>query len=167
MGSWASDGEALKAIGGKIADEFSRDFFLQHVSVTGRRVALTVDGMPPPTPDDLLWRELISLPAVIMATPRSAPGARVYDLALSGGGAAGDLVAAGVLKPLNAKLGQTCFALGPIAGDAVTVVFDKRCSEAPIFSRMESNPPAGFYVEPPPRQKAVIRDPESLRKLAI
>jgi serine/threonine-protein kinase len=167
MGSWASDGEALKAIGGKIADEFSRDFFLQHVSVTGRRVALTVDGMPPPTPDDVLWRELISLPAVIMATPRSASGGRVYDLALSGGGAAGDLVAAGVLKPLNAKLGQTCFALGPIAGDAVTVVFDKRCSEAPIFSRLESNPPAGFYVEPPPRQKAVIRDPESLRKLAI
>jgi serine/threonine-protein kinase len=167
MGSWATEGDALKAIGGKIADEFSRDFFLQHVYVTGRRVSLTVEGMPPPTPEDLLWRELISLPAVITATPRSASGARVYDLALAGGGAAGDLVAAGVLKPLNAKLGQACFALGPIAGDAVSVVFDKRCGEAPIFSRLETNPPAGFYVEPPGRQKAVIRDPEQLRKLSI
>ena len=111
--------------------------------------------------------ELISLPAVLMATPRSASGARAYDLALSGGGAAGDLVAAGVLKPLNAKLGQPCFALGPIAGDAVIVIFDKKCSEAPVMSRLETNPPAGFYVEPPGRQKAVIRDPESLRKLAI
>ena len=72
-----------------------------------------------------------------------------------------------MLKPLNAKLGQSCFALGPIAGDAVTLVFDKRCGEAAIFSRMETNPPAGFYVEPPGRQKAVIRDPEVLRKLSI
>jgi len=167
LGSWASEGEALNAIGAKIADEFSRDFFLQHVYVTGRRISLTFDGMPAPAPEDLLWRELISLPAVLTATPRSTSGVRVYDVALAGGGAAGDLVAAGVLKPLNAKLGQPCFALGPIAGDAVTLVFDKQCGEAPIFSRMETNPPAGFYVEPPGRQKAVIRDPEVLRKLSI
>ena len=167
LGSWATEGEALNAIGAKIADEFSRDFFLQHVYVTGRRISLTFDGMPAPAPEDLLWRELISLPAVLTATPRSASAARVYDVALAGGGAAGDLVSAGVLKPLNAKLGQPCFALGPIAGDAVTLVFDKQCGEAPIFSRMETNPPAGFYVEPPGRQKAVIRDPEVLRKLSI
>jgi serine/threonine-protein kinase len=167
LGSWPTEGDALKAIGGKIADEFSRDFFLQHVFATGRRVTLTVEGMPALAPEDMLWRELISLPAVLRATPRSGPGARVYDLALAGGDAAGDLVAAGVLKPLNAKLGEACFALGPIAGDAVTVVFDKRCSEAPIFSRLETNPPAGFYVGPPGRQKAVIRDPEVLRKLSI
>ncbi len=36
VGSWASEGEALNAIGAKIADEFSRDFFLQHVYVTGQ-----------------------------------------------------------------------------------------------------------------------------------
>ena len=41
-GSWASEGEALNAIGAKIADEFSRDFFLQNVYVTGRRVTLKV-----------------------------------------------------------------------------------------------------------------------------
>ena len=40
VGSWASEEEALKAIGTKIADEFSRDFFLQHAHVTGRKVAL-------------------------------------------------------------------------------------------------------------------------------
>ncbi|HET7033354.1 MAG TPA: serine/threonine protein kinase, partial [Casimicrobiaceae bacterium] len=167
LGSWATEGDALKAIGAKIADEFSRDFFLQHVSPTGRRVALTVDGMPAPAPEDILWRELISLPAVITATPRSAAGSRVYDLALAGSGAAGDLVAAGVLKPLNAKLGQACFTLGAIAGDTVTVVFDKACADAAVMSRMETNPPAGFYVEPPVRQKAVIHNPDVLRKLSI
>ena len=167
LGSWPTEGDALKAIGAKIADEFSRDFFLQHVSPTGRRVAVTVDGMPAPAPEDNLWRELISLPAVITATPRSASGARVYDLALAGSGGAGDLVAAGVLKPLNAKLGQACFTLGAIAGDTVTVVFDKACADAAVMSRMETNPPAGFYVAPPVRQKAVIHNPDVLRKLSI
>ena len=46
VGSWASEEEALKAIGTKIADEFSRDFFLQHANVTGRKVTLSVDGLP-------------------------------------------------------------------------------------------------------------------------
>ena len=36
VGSWASEEEALKAIGTRIADEFSRDFFLQHAHVAGR-----------------------------------------------------------------------------------------------------------------------------------
>ncbi len=40
IGSWASEGDAMKAIGMKIADEFSRNFFLQHVTVTGRKVTL-------------------------------------------------------------------------------------------------------------------------------
>ncbi len=50
LGSWASEEEALQAIGSKIADEFSRDFFLQHVSLTGQKVTLNVDGMPVPLP---------------------------------------------------------------------------------------------------------------------
>ena len=35
QGSWASEAEALKAIGTSIANEFSRDFFLAHVTVSG------------------------------------------------------------------------------------------------------------------------------------
>src|SRR5437773_2168518 len=48
VGSWASEEEALQAIGAKIADEFSRDFFLQHANVTGQPVTLSVEGMPDP-----------------------------------------------------------------------------------------------------------------------
>jgi serine/threonine-protein kinase len=44
QGSWASEAEALKAIGTNIANEFSRDFFLAHVTVSGRRVTLRIDG---------------------------------------------------------------------------------------------------------------------------
>ena len=167
IGSWASEGEALKAIGTRIADEFSRGFFLQHVPVSGRKVTLTVEGMPVAPADDALARELIGLPAVITAVPRAPSAVRVYDLQLAGSGPEGDLVASGVLKPLNGKLGQACFGLGRIAGDQVAVVFDRSCSDATVLSRLDTNPPAGLYGAPPGRQKAVIRDPETLRKLAI
>ena len=115
----------------------------------------------------MLWRELVSLPAVVTAMPQSAGGARAYDVTLAGSASPGDLVTTGVLKPLNAKLGQTCFMLGAISGDTVTVAFDKTCTEATILSRLETNPPAAFYVAPPVRQKDVLRDPKLLQKVTI
>ena len=68
-----------------------------------------------------------------------------------------------MLKALNAKLGQPCFSLGSIAGEEVNVIFAKSCSEASVLSRFETNPPAGLYGAPPPRQKALIKNPETLR----
>jgi serine/threonine-protein kinase len=167
VGSWASEEEALKAIGTKIADEFSRDFFLQHVSVNGQKVTLIVQGMPDAAAEDLLARELVGLPEVITAAPRPPANPRSYDLLLAGSGAVSDAVAIGVLKPLNAKLGQECFTLGGIAGDQVSVVFDKRCADASVLSRLETNPPAGLYGAPAGRQKTVVKNPETLRKLMI
>jgi serine/threonine-protein kinase len=150
VGSWASEEEALKAIGATIADEFSRDFFLQHVNVTAQTVTLMVEGLPDAASEDWLARDLIGLPGVIAAAPRPPASPRGYDLQLAGGSAPGDLVAMGVLKPLNAKLGQTCFNLGAVTGAQVSVVFDKRCRDA-VLSRIETNPPAGLY-EPPSRR---------------
>ncbi len=165
-GSWASEAEAMQGIGGKIADEFSRNFFLQHVTVSGKKVAMVVEGMPS-SADDALLRELVSLPAVITATVRPNSNPRVYDLQLAGSGAEGDLVAAGILKALNAKLGQPCFALGQIAGEQVSVTFDKSCNDASVLSRFDTNPPAGLYGAPPPRQKALIKNPETLKQLTM
>ena len=167
VGSWASEEEALKAIGAKIADEFSRDFFLQHANVTGQPVTLSVEGMPDAASEDLLARELVGLPEVIAVAPRPPAKPRVYDLQLAGTGAPSELVANGVLKPLNAKLGQACFVLGGVSGDQVSVVFDKRCADAAVLNRLETNPPAGLYGAPPGRQKTVIKNPETLRKLSI
>jgi tRNA A-37 threonylcarbamoyl transferase component Bud32 len=166
VGSWASEEDALKAIGTRIADEFSRDFFLQHANVAGRQVTLNVEGMPDAASEDLLARELVGLPGVIAVVPRPAAKPRAFDLQLAGVGAPGDLIAHGVLKPLNAKLGQVCFALGSIAGDQVAVTFDTRCGEPSVLSRLETNPPAGLYGSPPGRQKIVVKNPETLRKLS-
>jgi serine/threonine-protein kinase len=47
----------------------------------------------------------------------------------------------------------------------VRVRFDASCAEADAIARLETLPPAGLYGAPPSRQKAVIRSPETLRKL--
>lgn len=167
LGSWASEAEAMKAIGARVADEFSRNFFLQHVTATGRKVVLVVEGLPDGTPHDALARELVGLPVVLTMAVRTNHKPRTYDLELAGSGSEGDLVAGGLLKPLNAKLGQSCFTLGRIAGAEVVATFDARCGDPQILSRLETNPPAGLYGAPPGRQKAVIRDPETLRRLTI
>jgi hypothetical protein len=128
---------------------------------------MNVQGMPDAAAEDLLARELVGLPEVITAAPRAPSSPRSYDLQLAGTGTAADAVATGVLKPLNAKLGLECFTLGGIAGDQVTVLFDKRCADASVLSRLETNPPAGLYGAPPGRQKTVVKNPETLRKLMI
>ena len=165
VGSWASEEEALKAIGTRIADEFSRDFFLQHASATTRKVTLLIDGLPDAASEERLALEIVGLPGVVAVAVRPPAKPRGYDVVLAGGGAAGDLVAVGVLKPLNAKLGQACFALGGTAVDQVTVRFDGRCADPSVLSRLETNPPAGLYGSSPGRQQSVVKNPETLRKL--
>ena len=166
VGSWATEEEALKAIGAKIADEFSREFFLQHVSATGRKVTVSVQGLPPSATESFA-RELVGLPDVIAVAPGSTAGPNSFELQLAGTGSAADLLAAGVLRPLNAKLGQTCFSVGAVAPEQVAVVFDKACTDAAVLLRFETNPPASLYGAPPGRQKTVIKNPEMLRKLTI
>jgi serine/threonine-protein kinase len=164
-GSWASQEEALAAIGTKIADEFTRDFFLAHFHQPGQSVRLTFQGLPDSIAEQVLGRELVSLPGVLAATPRS--GGRIYDLVLSGSGAAQDVVAAGILKPLNAKLGQQCFQLGASAGTEIGVNFDKACADPSVLGRLEANPPAQLYGAPPARLKSVVKNPDTLKKLMI
>ena len=167
MGSWPSEEEAFKAIGTKIASEFSRDLFLQHVYGTGQKVTLVIDAMPDSVADATFTRLLAGLPTVVNVTARSPGRPRIYDMQLAGTGPVGDLVASGVLKPLNAQLGQACFSPGAVTGEKVVVSFDPRCSDAAVLSRLETNPPAGLYGAPLSRQKAVIKDPEALKKLMI
>ena len=167
VGSWPSEEEALKAIGGGVADKFSREFFLQHASVTSQPITLAVSGMPDAASEELLARELLGLPEVIAATPRPPAKPRLYDLRIAPSSAPGDLVAAAILKPLNAKLGRTCFTLGPVEADRVGVAFDPACTDASVLNRLETYPPAGLYGSPPGRPRTVIRNPETLRKITI
>ncbi len=167
MGSWASEEEAFTAIGTRIANEFSRDFFLQHVTGSGQKVTVSMEGLPDAATDDTLTRQLAGLSTVVNLSRRSPAKPPVFDLQLAGSGPVADLVAAGILKPLNAQLGQACFSLGSVAGDKVAVQFDPKCGDATILSRLQTNPTAGLYVAPASRQKDVVKNPETLKKLMI
>jgi eukaryotic-like serine/threonine-protein kinase len=167
-GSWASEEQALAAIGGQIAEEFSRDFFVQHFHASERRVTLKIDGLPDKGVENAIARELIGLQPVIGVTRRAGAASAVYELQLAGStGPLGDLVTVAVLKPLNAKLGQACFILAASAGDQISVAFDRACSDKAVLARLEANPPASLYAAPSARQKSVLKDPNAIRKLSI
>ncbi len=166
-GSWSSEEAALKAIGTGVADAFSREFFLQHASATAKRATLIIEGLPSADVAAKLAREFIGLPAVISSGARAGAPAGTFDLELSGGGAPADLVASGVLAPLNAKLGKACFLSGATAGSEVRVRFDAACNDAAVVGRLDTKPPAGLYGAPESRQRSVLRDPDALRKLSI
>ena len=127
---------------------------------------MSVEGLPA-SATEAFARELVGLPDVIAVAPGNSAGPNSFELQLAGTGAAADLVAAGVLRPLNAKLGRTCFSLGSTAAEQVAVVFDKACADASVLSRFDTNPPASLYGAPPGRQQTVIKNAETLRKLAI
>jgi len=167
VGSWASEEEALRAIGDKLADEFSRDFFLQHFGVSGQKVVLRVTGFADAKAVDLFGHELIGLGSVLWSAARPGASPRTFDMQLAGNGSPQELVAEGILKPLNAKLGKACFALGPSAGDEVTVTRDPGCTEAAIAEQLETAPPAGLYTAPPSRRSSVVKNPETLKRLTI
>jgi serine/threonine-protein kinase len=169
-GSWATEELALAAIGGKIADEFSRDFFLQHFAASGRRVTLKFTGLPDAAAEQAVARELVGLEQVINVTPRNAKSAEsaVFELNVSGGnGPLSDLVVGAILKPLNAKLGQACFDLGATEGKRITVNFDKACRDPAVIARFDANPPASLYEAPAARQNWVLKDPNAVKKLSM
>jgi serine/threonine-protein kinase len=165
VGSWASEEEAIRAIGDRVAAEFSRDFFLQHFGFAGQKVVLKVSGLDDAGAAALFTRELIGLAPVLSATPRPSTAPRVFDLVLAGNGPLQDLVATGILKALNTKLGEACFNLGASAGEEVSVSFAPKCTDPAVLKRLETAPPAGLYSAPPGRAKSVVKNPETLKKI--
>jgi serine/threonine-protein kinase len=165
MGSFASEEEALRAIGTKVADQLNRDLFLSHVNVTGRKVTLVVTGMPDRAWEELFAAELPGLPGVIAAHAGPPGMPRLYDVEVASADAPSDVIAADVVAPVNDKLGRACLAVGAVEGTRVSVAFDAQCADPALRARLETNPPAGLYRAPEGRRKAIIKNPETLRKL--
>jgi serine/threonine-protein kinase len=147
--SWASEDQALAAIGRLVGEEFSRNFFLQHFSAAEQKVSLTVAGLPAGaagvhTAQQLL-RELRGIRQVLDAQPLAEPGR--YQLRLAEGNPS-DIIETAVLKPLNAKLGQSCFLLAGASGGAVNVNLAQACVDDAVRARLETQPPAGLLAVP-------------------
>ncbi len=151
--SWATEDAALADIGRQVGDEFSKNFFLAHFNFGSQKVRMTVSGLPDAAFSAALLRELRSLRGVLDVQPA---GDGAYQLELPEGSAA-DRVAEGVLKPLNAKLGQACFTMGAVSGSSVGVAFGAACAQGEIRGKIESTPPAGLLSAPPARGKSLLK----------
>ncbi|MEO7392250.1 MAG: hypothetical protein ABIU58_08740, partial [Ramlibacter sp.] len=142
--SWASEDQALADIGKLVGDEFSRNFFLQHFNFRTQKTSLIVTGLPV-ADSPLVLRELRGMRAVLDA--QAMPEAGRFELQLPEGSAP-DLVQEAVLRPLNLKLGQACFALAGTSGSDVTVSFAAACATPQLRTKLESGPPAGWPSAP-------------------
>ena len=151
--SWPTEDAALADIGKQVGDEFSKNFFLAHFNFGSQKISLTVAGLPDAAVSKALLRELRSLRGVLDAQPAGDNG---YQIELPEGSAP-DLIAEGVLKPLNAKLGQACFTLGAVSGNTVGVTFAAACAQEAVRGKMDTAPPAGLLSAPPVRSKSLLR----------
>jgi len=142
--SWGSEDQALADIGKLVGDEFSRNFFLQHFSFRTQKTTLLFTGLPP-SDGQLMLRELRGMRPVLDAQLAAEPGR--FQLQLPEGSVP-DIVQEVVVRPLNAKLGQDCFALAGTAGPEATIAYAPTCATPQMRAKLEAGPPAGWVRAP-------------------
>ncbi|HUR88035.1 MAG TPA: serine/threonine-protein kinase [Ramlibacter sp.] len=142
--SWASEDHALAEIGKLVGDEFSKNFFLSYFSYRPQKTTLVFTGLPEGGVP-LMLRELRSLRAVLDA---QGGDAGKFQVQLPPGSAP-DIVQEAVVKPLNAKMGEACFALAGTNGSDVSLSLTPNCANAQMKSKLESGAPAGWKFTPP------------------
>ena len=152
--SWATEDQALADIGKLVGEEFSKNFFLQHFNFGAQSVSLNVSGLPDAESARLLLKELRGFRSVLDVQLTADSGR--YQVRLPEGTAT-DLVQDNVLKPLNAKLGQSCFALAGASGATINVNFSGACAEAAIRAKLETAPPAALLNSPGSRSKSILK----------
>lgn len=163
--SWATEEQALSDIGKLIGEEFSKNFFLQHFRFAGQKVRLNLSGLPGKDTALQLLHEITGLRSVLDVKPA---GSEAFDLELAGGiGSPGDLVAATIVQPINHKLGRTCLSVGSVSGAEVTVALDASCKDPSVLGKLDTLPAAALYEAPPARRSAVVKNPDTLKKLSI
>jgi serine/threonine-protein kinase len=152
--SWATEDQALAEIGKLVGDEFSKNFFLDHFNYGAQKVRLNITGLPDAQSASQLLRELRGFRQVLDAQLTAESG--IFQLQLAEGNAS-DLIQDGILKPLNAKLGQNCFALAGASGADVNVSFSTACADTTVRSKLVNNPPAGLQSAPGARGKLLAK----------
>ena len=130
---------------------------------------LRLQGLPNGEMASALLREMTGLNAVLGITLNNASGpAATYDIELSGGLVdPADLVGKGVVAALNRKFGKTCLNVGTSSGSEVSVNFEPTCNTPETLARIDNLPAAALLAAPAPRREAVIRNPETLKKISI
>ena len=167
--SWATEDQALRDVGKLIGEEFSKNFFLQHFQQVGQKVALKLQGLPNREAAQALLREFTGLRPVLNIALTNISGSEArYEAEISGGLAdPADLVAKGLVAPINQKLGKTCLNVTGKSGSEVVLSFEASCAAPETLSKLDTLPAASLMTAPPPRRENVIRNPEKLKRFSV
>jgi serine/threonine-protein kinase len=167
--SWATEDQALRDVGKLIGEEFSKNFFLQHFHQVGQKVALKLQGLPNGETAQALLREFTGLRPVLAISQATTLGSDVrFDAEISGGLAdPADLVAQGLVAPLNRKFGKTCLNVTGKNGSEVTLAFEASCGAPETLGKLDALPAAALMTAPAPRRENIIRDPAKLKKISM
>ena len=152
--SWATEDQALGDIGKLMGEEFSKNFFLQYFNFGVRQTSLNVTGLPDALTARLLLRELRGVRPVLDVQQVADTGR--FRLVLAEGNAS-DLVQDAIIKPLNTKLGQNCFALAGSSDSEISVSFATACADLAVRGKLETLPPAGLLSAPASRGKPLLK----------
>jgi len=166
---WASEDEALEEIGRLIGQEFSRDFFEDHLMRPSRIFQLQVAGLPDYDTGLLLKKELIGLRPVLNVDLRDfdADGQSVYEVEFSGKrGNFVRIVNDTVVKPLNLKLEADVFRLTAARGDSVDLAFRPEGDVDEVVRKFEEMPPASLADAPAGRLESLDLAEASMKKVA-
>lgn len=166
--SWATEDQALRDVGKLIGEEFSKNFFLQHFQQVGQKVALKLQGLPSQEVAQALLREFTGLRPVLTIALANVSGSEArYEVEISGGLAdPADLIAKGLVAPINQKLGKTCLNVTGKNGSEVVLRFEASCGAPETLSKLDTLPAASLMTAPPPRRENVIRNPEKLKRIS-
>ncbi len=167
--SWATEEQAMRDVGKLIGEEFSKNFFLQHFHFVGQKVALKLQGLANKDVAQSLLREFTGLRPVLAIELAGTSGSEArYAAEISGGLVdPADLVAKGLVAPLNQKFGKTCLNVTGKNGSEVTLAFEASCNTPETLSKLDALPAAALMTAPPPRRENVIRNAEKLKKISI
>lgn len=152
--SWNTEDMALVEIGKLVGDEFSKNFFLQHFNFGSQRVQFNVRGLPDAQSAKSLLRELRGFRQVLDAQLLADTGK--YQLQLAEGSAS-TLMQDVILKGLNTKLGQSCFALADVTATEINASFSAPCAETAVRGKLETVAPAGLLDAPELRGKPLLK----------
>lgn len=167
--SWSDEDAAMNDIGKLIGQQFSKDFFEDHLMRTSRIFQLQLFGLPDYDTGTLFKKEMIGLRPVMNVDFRNfdASGLSLYEIDFAGTrGNFTELVNDTVIKPLNRKFGENVFKLVSAQGDVVRVNFRTDNNIQDLIARFNNTPPASLASASPARIETLAQTEEAMVQVA-
>ncbi len=168
--SWADEDQALEDIGRMIGKQFTKDFFESHLMKPTKIYQLQAFGLPDYDAGILLKREFIGLRPIINVDFRDFDVNGLSRFEVEFAGVRGNflqLLNNTIIKPLNTKCRDQCFKILSAHGDMVKIRYTSEMNSKELRQRFESTPPASLVSAPPERLRELVKDAETMKKIAL